>query len=351
MNRKAFVIVLIIAVAGSALAFVLTRNRSNGIVLTGIVTTDEVVVSSQVAGRLAQVAVQEGDSVKKGQLLAVIAPKELQADQAYYAHAMEGSGAQVGVAKSNLKYQELQTRDQIHQAEANVAATEAQQKQAAASLELADSNFRRTDGLFKQGIASAQEEDQARTTRDAAQANVEALGKQVQAANAALALARANEEQIVMRERELTSNRHQFAAAQAQNEAAQVRLGYTEIRSPIDGLVTVRAALQGEVVNPAQPIVVLYDPDNLWVRADVEETYIDRIRIGQQLPVRLPDGTERTGTVFFRGVDADYATQRDVSRTKRDIKTFEIRLRVDNRDRALALGLTAYVTLPIEEGT
>ncbi len=48
----------------------------------------------------------------------------------------------------------------------------------------------------------------------------------------------------------------------------------------------------------------------------------------------LPSGAVREGTVFFRGVDADYATQRDVSRTKRDIKTFEIRLRCDNRDRA-----------------
>jgi HlyD family secretion protein len=61
----------------------------------------------------------------------------------------------------------------------------------------------------------------------------------------------------------------------------------------------------------------------------------------------LPSGTARDGTVFFRGVDADYATQRDVSRTKRDIKTFEIRLRCDNRDRSLAVGMTAYVALPL----
>jgi HlyD family secretion protein len=56
------------------------------------------------------------------------------------------------------------------------------------------------------------------------------------------------------------------------------------------------------------------------------------------------------GTVFFRGVDAGFATQRDASRTKRDIKTFEIRLRVDNRERRLAVGLTAYVTLPVGAG-
>ena len=63
--------------------------------------------------------------------------------------------------------------------------------------------------------------------------------------------------------------------------------------------------------------------------------------------MRLPSGATREGTVFYRGVDADYATQRDVSRTKRDIKTFEIRLRCDNSDRALAVGMTAYVALPV----
>jgi len=84
------------------------------------------------------------------------------------------------------------------------------------------------------------------------------------------------------------------------------------------------------------------------VRADVPETYIDRIRLGDKLTVTLPSGKVREGTVFYRSVDADYATQRDVSRTKRDIKTFEIRLRCDNHDRALAMGMTAYVTLPLK---
>ena len=75
---------------------------------------------------------------------------------------------------------------------------------------------------------------------------------------------------------------------------------------------------------------------------------IDGIHLGDKLSVRLPSGAVREGTVFFRAVDADYATQRDVSRTKRDIKTFEVRLRCDNKDRALAVGMSAYVTLPSE---
>jgi HlyD family secretion protein len=124
-------------------------------------------------------------------------------------------------------------------------------------------------------------------------------------------------------------------------------LDYTQIRAPIDGIVDVRAALLGEVVNPGQGIVTLINEDDLWVRADIEETYIDGIHLGDRMKIRLPSGAEREGTVFHRGIDADFATQRDVSRTKRDIKTFEIRLRCDNADRALAVGMTAYVMLPV----
>ena len=67
-----------------------------------------------------------------------------------------------------------------------------------------------------------------------------------------------------------------------------------------------------------------------------------------QLAGSLPSGQTRTGTVFYRGADAAYATQRDVSRTKRDVRTFEIRLRCDNTDRRMAAGMTAYVLLPLQ---
>ncbi|PYR26896.1 MAG: hypothetical protein DMF92_17445, partial [Acidobacteria bacterium] len=200
----------------------------------------------------------------------------------------------------------------------------------------------------KEGVVSPQELDQARTANNAAQAKLDALKKQVDAQRATVALARSNAEQVAMRRSQVVSNQHQQAAAVAQRAKAEVRLAYTELKAPIDGIVDTRAVRIGEVVNPGQPVVTLINPDDLWVRADVEETYIDRVRLGDKLTVRLPSGVEREGTVFYRGADAGFATQRDVSRTKRDIKTFEIRLRVDNSDRRLALGMTAYVLLPLQ---
>jgi HlyD family secretion protein len=345
--RKLVVLMLIAGAAGGAIYYVYGRPASS-LALTGMVTTDDVVLSSQVQGQIEQMLVKQGDPVKKGELLATIAPQELAAQQAYYAHSEQGQAAAVSSARSSLSYQELQTRDQINQAQASLASAEAQQKEAAADLENAQLNYQRTHGLFQQGIVAASADDTARTTYDAAKAHVDALQKQVEAAQAALALARSNLEQVKVREDEVNASLHQLAAVASQKTQAQVRLSYTEIRSPIDGFVDTRAALQGEVVNVAQPILTLINPDNLWVRIDVPETYIDQIRLGQKLPVRLPNGEVRTGTVFYRGEDASFATQRDVSRTKRDIKTFEVRLRVDNHSRALAVGMSAYVTVPVE---
>jgi multidrug resistance efflux pump len=328
-------------------AFYLLAGRSRGIVLTGIVTTDDVIVSPEIQGRLQQLLVKEGDVVTNGQLVAVIQPQEWKADEAFYASGVGQSTSQLTQAEADLRFQQAQTSNQIWQAEATLAATQAQLRQVQADLENARLTFDREKVLYERKVSSKEVYDQARTAHDSAKAHAESVDKQVQAAQAAVALARANEEQVESRKAALAATRHQLEGASAQQQKASVRLGYTEIRSPLGGIVDTRAARQGEVVNAGQAIVTLIDQDNLWVRADVEETYVDQIRLGDKLKVRLPSGVEREGTVFYRGVDADYATQRDVSRSKRDIKTFEIRLRCDNRDRSLAVGMTAYVTLPL----
>jgi multidrug resistance efflux pump len=316
------------------------------ITVTGIVTTDEVIVSSEIQGRVQKLNVRQGDRVHKGDLLAVIAPAEWEADLDYSKGVEGGAAAQVAQAESDLDFEQQSTHSQEEQAVANLASARAQVKQSEADLEMSRLNLGRATQLHSKGTISQQDFDQARTTEDGAVAKADAMRKQAAAAEAALALARAGTIEVAARKAALESARQLLAADSAQTRKAAVELGYTELRAPIDGIVDLRAALQGEVVSPGTAVVTLVDPSDLWVRADVEETYIDRIRLGEKMMVRLPSGAEREGTVFFRGVDADYATQRDVSRTKRDIRTFEVRLRCDNRDERLALGMTAYVVFP-----
>ncbi len=346
MTRQRAVLVIALALVLAGAAYYVIELRRAPLVITGIVTTNDIVVSPQTSGQIGQMLVKEGDAVERDQLLALIVPAEMRADTAYYSHAAAGASSQVKEAAAALRYQKQQTSEQIRQAEATLQATESQVTEAEANMRNAAQNLERTRGLAGDGVVTPQQLDQAKATYDAARAHVEALAKQVEAQRAAVALAHANADQVAVRENELRAQEQQSAAAAAQQAKADVRLGYTEIRAPVAGFVDVRVVQPGEVVTVGQPVITLINPDDLWVRADVPETYIDRVRIGQRLTVRLPSGVERPGTVFFRGLDADFATQRDVSRTKRDIKTFQVRLRVDNRDRRLAVGMTAHVVLP-----
>ena len=109
--------------------------------------------------------------------------------------------------------------------------------------------------MFERGVEPAQVYDQSRTTFDSAKARVESVRKQAVAAQAAVALAEANQDQVAMRRAALEGMNHQMAATAAQREKAKVRLDYTQIRAPKYGIVDVRSALQGEVVNPGQAIV------------------------------------------------------------------------------------------------
>jgi HlyD family secretion protein len=344
MKRLIFLFIIAGAAAG---AYYSLRQPLGPLVLTGIVTTEDVIVSPQIGGQIGQLMVREGDPVERNQLIALMTTDELQADRVYYDRTVESMQSQVGENEATLRYQERQTEDQIQQAQAALLTALAQKKQAEAELENAQIVLQRTQRLSEQGVAPVQQFDQARTSSDAAKAHLEAADKQVEVQRAAVAVANANAEQVRIQQTRVRTAERQREAAAAQRKRADVRLSYSEVRAPVAGIVDVRAAREGEVINPGQAIVTLIDPDDLWVRADIEETYIDRIRLGDQLKVRLPSGEERMGTVFYRAVDAGFATQRDVSRTKRDIKTFEVRLRVDNKDRHLAVGMTTYVELPV----
>ncbi|HEV2391913.1 MAG TPA: efflux RND transporter periplasmic adaptor subunit [Verrucomicrobiae bacterium] len=345
MKKKLAWIIALVALIAICLGWVFFRPARE-MILTGIVTTDEVIVSSDVQGPLERLLVNQGDPVRTNQLLGLIQPQEWKADAAFYGDSQKQSAAQVVQAQADLRLAEAQTSNQIWQAQATFEASQAQVKQAQADLEIARLNFERESDLYKKQVESIQNYDQMRTAYDAVKARVETYKKQALAAEAAVGVARASADQVAARRAAVQASVHQLDAAGAQRQKADVRLGYTEIRAPIEGIVNVRAALEGEIVMPGQAIVTLVDPNDFWVRADVEETYIARIHLGDKFQVRLPSGELKTGTVFYRAIDADYATQRDVSRTKRDIKTFQIRLRCDNSDRSLALGMTAYVLLP-----
>ena len=335
-------VVLILALV----IYLATTPRGGDIPLIGVVDGNEVIISPQITGRMINLTVDEGSVVKKGDLIAELDPKELEASLTAAKANVASLEAQVGGSRHNYSWTNDQTGASLDQARAILTSTRAQLDQARANLWRDQTDFERTQKLFDGGVASAQDRDHAIAALNASMANVKALEDSVQAQQAALAVAQSNRKQVDVRGSELATTIAQLEQARATAVQVGTQLGYTKIYAPLDGIVSVRVAKQGEVVQQGSPIVVVVDVDHLWVRAEVEESYIDLVQFGQKLRVRLPSGDMLEGTVFFKGVESDFATQRDVSRTKRDIKSFAIKVSVPNPERRLFTGMTATVLLP-----
>jgi multidrug resistance efflux pump len=334
--------------------------RQAVLMLTGTVDGNEVVVGSQITARIARLAVEDGQSVHAGQLLATldrgVQSADVQAARDAIRQAQASarqSEAQTGLLAASLPAKLAQAEAQQQQAQAQVSQAHAQAQAAQATWDRAQAAFHRIQPLTAQGVMAPQDLDNAtadlnaaQAGRVAAQAAVQAAERAQKAAAAAVADAQAQQRQLAVQRQQTTALEAAARGAEAAQAAAEARLGFTDILAPVDGIVTLRAARQGEVVNPGNPIVTIFQTSDTWVDADVEETYAAGVKIGQELELRLPSGKTLRGPVIYKAVEADFATQRDVSRTKRDIKTVRIRVRVPNPGGELPLGMTAWVLLP-----
>src|SRR5436190_22819858 len=106
MKRRKVILIGLLAILLGGIIYYITRGRDRTLVLTGIVTTDDVIVSSEIQGRIQQLLVKQGDIVASNQLLGRIQPQEWKADMAFYASSEQQSAAQVNQAEADLKYQE-----------------------------------------------------------------------------------------------------------------------------------------------------------------------------------------------------------------------------------------------------
>ena len=347
--RKRLLPLGLLVLAGAGIAAYVIWSRPTALVLTGIVTTNDVVVSPQIAGQIRELLVEKATRSRSDQLVAVIAPDELRADMrllraqrrgADVAGAGERGGAALPGAADGRP-------DPAGGGDARVdrgaaGGRRGRPRERAAGLRAHRRSCR------SQGVVHAGAVDQARTAYDAAKAQLDVAREAGRRAASAVALARANAEQVAVRRSQVQANQHQQAAAAAQRAKADVRLAYTEIHAPIDGIVDVRAARDRrgrqrraagrDADQPRRPVGARRRRGDLH-RPRAHRRHADRAAAVGRRARRARSSTAASTPAF--------ATQRDVSRTKRDIKTFEIRLRVDNSDRRLAVGMTAYVLLPL----
>jgi multidrug resistance efflux pump len=344
-RNRVFLILALLAV-GSFIWYMVTVPSKTDLQLIGTVDANEVLVSAKIPGRIQTLAVDEGQEVKAGQLIAVVESDDLQAALA----AADASAASQKWKLTGTVDTERQTsgetRSATVNAEAMVRSAQATLAEAQAQFAHQQADTSRTVALAAQGIMSQQLKDEQVTSLQANQAAIDAARENVAAAEASLRQARAHELLATVAQRTVNSTRYDLANAQALADQQKVQVGYSQVIAPVGGKVNVLAARQGEVLAAGAPIVTIMDLTQTWIYAPLPETQADSVQVGDSLRVVMPSGATLQGTVINKSAQADFATQRDVSSRKRDIKTVQLKLLIANPGERYVPGMTAEVYIP-----
>ena len=332
---------------GSLVWYLLTARTSGDLKLIGTVDANEVLVSAKIPGRIQTLNVEEGQTVKAGELIAIVESDDLAAQQKAAEATVQSNQSKLAETIETQRQNQGEVSSASVNAEAQVKASRAALAQAQANLEHQKADTSRTVALAKQGIASDQARDESVTSLNAAEAAVESANANVAAAKAALQQAHAHELLAKVSARTVASTRGVVQNAKALADQAHVELGYAQVFAPVTGKVNVLAARQGEVLAAGGTIATVMDLSQTWVYAPLPETQADAVQLGDSLKVTMPSGATVQGKVIAKSAEADFATQRDINGgRKRDIKTVRLKLLIDNPEEKFVPGMTAEVYIP-----
>jgi HlyD family secretion protein len=292
--------------------------------------SEELRVGAEISGKLAHSLVKEGQWVRRGELLATLENSDLE--------------AQVLSARSRVNEREAEQRRIINGARPQERAEAwAAVKETDAVLESCRGEAERRRGLLGRGAISREEMDRADRAFSVAAARSEAARQHFQFLDSA-----AREEDTSRAEAALQSARSEVMEAAA-------RLGKTEIRSPINGVVLKQHLKPGESVSPSPdlPVFTLGDTSRLRVRADIDESDIGRIRLGQPVRIEAAAFHDRqfTGRVVNIGRSLgkkNVRTDRAAERADADI--LEVLIQLDD-NRTLPPGLRVDVFITATDAT
>ena len=273
--------------------------------LQGQMEATETDIAPKITARIAQVLVQEGDTVAAGDLLVRTDSPEVAAKLAQAQAAQQAAQSVADKARNGARPQEI-----------DMARLQWQRAQAAA--ELARTSFQRVDNLFREGLVAAQK-------RDEAAANHQASRDQALAARAQYDLARAGartEDQAAA-----TAQLRQVGGVVAEAEAARAE---TTLQSPVAGEVAKVLAKVGELSPQGVAVVTVVDLADQWVVLNVREDRLQRFAMGSEFDASLPalGGQSARFKVSYVAALPDFATWRATRAGQGfDVRTFEVRAR------------------------
>jgi HlyD family secretion protein len=308
---------------------------------TGIVEGIEVNLSSKVSGRISEICCNEGDKVEKSRVVIKLESDDLLASVEQARAGVEQAKAAVMVAGSAIE----NAKAGIQNAEAEIKTSEAEIEKARAVMDEAKKKLERATSLYKEQLISTDSFEAATTNYDTSAATY-------MSSKAKLSASYAKRDAAIA---QLNSSTSQLSSVKANLKVSEANLSYhisklsdTIITTPVAGTVIFKALEKGETVSPGMTVVTVVDTDNLYARVDVEETLIGSVTLDSEAFIRaegIPDKVFK-GKVSEIGRYAEFATQRDITRGRQDIKTFRIKVRITDSQGLLKPGMTVEVEIP-----
>jgi len=390
MKKRILILFLILAAGAGVWAFRGMNEKPDGrIVVSGNIELTEVTVAFKTAGRLIERGVDEGDPVKKGQIVARLDRDQLAAQRDRETAGLQSSQGQLAQAETALEWQKATLAADIEQRRADVAAAEArlaemrngarpQEKQdaqaaveaAQAEADRAKKDWERAQTLYKNDDISASQFDQFRNRADATQATLKSAKEreglvlagpraeqiaaqtaQVERARAVLKMSEANSLEMKRREQELTTRRAEAARSKANLALIDTQLSDTVAISPVDGVVLVKAADVGEVLAPGTTVITIGDIDHPWLRGYVNETDLGKVKLGSKAKVKTDSypGKIYDGKVTFISSEAEFTPKQIQTQQERVKLVYRIKIELENPRHELKSNMPADAEIVLEQ--
>jgi membrane fusion protein YbhG len=318
--KKTLVIIAILA-AAAATFFYFRHNQQppdTSLHISGNIEAHQSIVSFKVQGRIVELPVEEGQYVKAGDLLARL-------DSDDYRRQVNVDAAQVHARNAELELALAGSRPQEKKA------AEQTLIDAKADMELRKLEFQRNQALHDKDEVSAETLDTVRTNLQRSQANYE-HAKQVY-------------DQVVegTRKEQIEVNRANVHLAEQSLGVSRLKLDYTMLAAPTDGVVLVRQAEKGEVMSPGTPVCTIADVDHLWVRGYIAETDLGRVKWGQAATVQTDTfpGKAYKGRVSFISSEAEFTPKSVETHKERVTLVYRVKIDVENPNHELKPGMPA----------
>jgi HlyD family secretion protein len=301
------------------------------VALSGRVEGDDSAISAKITGRLLEIKFREGDSVKAGEVIAVlddqqVRDREQQAEASVhqYEARLNSAQQQISVLQEQLAQARLLTdqskidaEGRVHQSEAELAAANAELAQQQATLQLSLFDKEAYTRLAKSGAVSERQGRQAVSAADSQQAVVDSARKRVEAAMGSLNVAKANlanpgirssqtaavSKQILQQQAEIASAAADLARTRASLAEAKSNRNDLVVRAPFDGVVATRTAEPGEVLQAGTAVVTMLDLSKVYLRGFIPEGQIGKVKIGQPARVYLDSSPKKPIDAYVSRID------------------------------------------------